>query len=463
MSANCAAYQRGKPFKTEGGIMKGKLRWGFVLVIVLCATPWGTARAQLTFDASYYTGLADANSSQTIPPGTKITLSNWQQFKQFMPISMFAAFSQKYGWKVGPGPEFTMEVGPTTNYKTPKALQENTEKYGGQAKVKAVEGGGYTLKGYVAGIPFPNPAEPDMAYKVFYNAWSGYVPDKARYVTNAASLDRFGNNFPQTTEVISWRLSHISDEGIPANPPFGKGWLQSNRFFVQSPEQTKYTTQLALLPDDPEKLQEIYVFLPSLRRSLRLSSAARCSPILGTDWLQDDNGDGMFLQPPSFAMKLLGEKKVLQMMNGDNANYYGETNMNKKGYPGLPMPSMGKWELRDMYVLDITPLAKAGSYCYSHKVAFIDKQTWFGTWFDNYDAHGKYWKSQQMLGHPLTLSSGEIYVIHGFNTESMVDFQNTHAGISMMQAAPTFGKACPGDCQQSEIYAFPGGLSRIMR
>jgi hypothetical protein len=33
---------------------------------------------------------------------------------------------------------------------------------------------------------------------------------------------------------------------------------------------------------------EIYVFLPSLRRSLRLSSAARCAPLLGTDFTNHD-------------------------------------------------------------------------------------------------------------------------------------------------------------------------------
>ncbi len=61
------------------------------------------------------------------------------------------------------------------------------------------------------------------------------------------------------------------------------------RYFVFSPEQTRYTTELAQQPDDPQRVQEIYVFLPSLRRSLRLSSAARCSPILGSDWVQDDH------------------------------------------------------------------------------------------------------------------------------------------------------------------------------
>ena len=55
------------------------------------------------------------------------------------------------------------------------------------------------------------------------------------------------------------------------------------------------------------------MFLPSLRRSLRLSSAARCSPILGSDWVQDDNSDGMAFQIPNFNVRFLGQKKMLFM------------------------------------------------------------------------------------------------------------------------------------------------------
>lgn len=42
-----------------------------------------------------------------------------------------------------------------------------------------------------------------------------------------------------------------------------------------------------------------------------------CSPILGTDWVQDDNGDGSYLQWPNFKVEYLGEKKVFGMMHMD--------------------------------------------------------------------------------------------------------------------------------------------------
>ena len=107
------------------------------------------------------------------------------------------------------------------------------------------------------------------------------------------AIDRYGIE-PMSSSDHQWWMSHRSDEGYPIDPSYSQGPMQSSRFLVGSPEQEKYTTQLSLLPDDPEKVQEIYMFVPALRRSVWLSSAARCAPLLGSDFNQDDNGDGVF-------------------------------------------------------------------------------------------------------------------------------------------------------------------------
>src|SRR5215470_18022539 len=60
------------------------LRIAFTFVFGLWLT--GVAAAQITYDVANYKALADADSADTIPPGTKITLQNWQQYKKFMPM-----------------------------------------------------------------------------------------------------------------------------------------------------------------------------------------------------------------------------------------------------------------------------------------------------------------------------------------------------------------------------------------
>jgi Protein of unknown function (DUF1329) len=447
--------------KLTGDSMK-RISAALLCALLLSALTAGMVKAQVNFDADAYRQLADASSATNVPAGTEITAANWQQYKQFMPIGMQAGFSGQYDWKIGAGPDFTMEVGPATHLPLPAKLRENTEKYAGQARLKNLIEGGYTLENYGAGIPFPNPSGPDKVYQIFFNTWTYLFPAKSQFTSRARFVDRFRNSFIQDTYVVQYRLSHISEAGYPDNPDYGKGFLQASRYVVLSPEQTKYTTQLAMLPDDPAKLQEIYVYVPSLRRSMRLSSAARCSPILGSDFNQDDNGDGMFLQPTNFEMKLLGTKKVLAIMNGDAAGYYDIANYNVKDFAGWPKPAVGNWEVRDAYVVDITPLPNISDYCYGHKVAFIDKETFAQLYFDNYDSAGKLWKSEAIWYRPLTLNSGEKYWYRAHNTETMLDFQNNHATVSMV-TQPKLGKDCPGDCQQVETYAFPSGLSSIMK
>jgi hypothetical protein len=444
-----------------------------ITAILLACITAGLAHAQITYNEATYTSMADANSAASIPPGTNITLQNWQQYKQFMPVGLLAGFSQRYGWKIGSDPRFTIVVGSTIHEPMFRQLRENTEKYAGQAKLQRTNSGGYTLKNYGAGVPFPKPAGDLKAYQIFYNVWTYYFPSFTYFDDISCQIDRFGNRFSQGVDVQQWRMSHTSDEGFPTNPDYGKGILQANRFFVKFPEQSKYTAQLALLPDDPEKLQEVYVFLPSLRRSLRLSSAARCSPILGSDFTQDDNGDGMFLQPANFNMKLLGEKKVLAVMHADPAHMYGGNDTggdklyDRTTMPGWPSPLVGKWELRDAYVLALTPLpAMGGSYCYGQKVIFVDKDSFVQLYFDNYDPNGKLYKTELMYYRPLEVTDTEKYWVRSHQPEVMIDWQNTHATTSLIERAPVLNKKCVAtgeSCADVRTYAFPAGLSSIMK
>src|SRR5579885_2623638 len=347
-----------------------------------------TARSEMMFDLQHYRDLVDASSSQTIPPGTKITLQNWKQYKNFMPVWLQAAYSGDYHWHIGPGPEFTINVGPTSNFPLPKKFLEDTEKYHGQVTLQKLGDGGYTMKGYTAGVPFPNPTEPDMAVKVMYDAWLPWRPAISHYYTWDRIVDRFGNVSPEDTDDTFYEMGYLSDEGYPTTTPYGTDYFQAGRYFVAAPEQSKYTTELQLQPKDPTKLQELYAFLPSLRRSLRLSSAARCTPLLGTDYIADD---GAWL-PPNFAPTYLGEKKLLSIVmdpnkSSDPKSYAGGGAVAGDTFPGWPVAGTNHWELRNVYIIDLLALPKLGNYCYSHRVYYIDKQNWnianFGA--ENYD------------------------------------------------------------------------------
>jgi hypothetical protein len=444
--------------------VRSKLSRVLVCALSLGFSVAGAAQAQIKFDPSNYNTLVSADSPDTIPPGTRITLENWQRYQKFMPIGVQAMFSQRYPFKIGDGPEFAMEVGPTVSIPLAKRLKEDTEKYAGQTRLTKVESGGYTTEGYVAGVPFPKPSGDLFGQEVLYNAFFGFIPPIYRYTTMTSLIDRFENIFPQYTEVVYWRLSHISDPGSPINPPYGNGYLQTTRYFVLSPEQTRYTTQLAQQPDDPQKVQEIYVFLPSLRRSLRLSSAARCSPILGTDWVQDDNSDGMAFQIPNFNVKFLGQKKILFIVHGDVPGMYNNQNyLLKSSMPAWPSAKVGKWELRNVMVVDTSPLPALGGYCYGHKVGYIDPDTWTQVAWDFYDNNQKFWKFNMIPMTPLKIDTGDETTFHSANVDIMWDFQNQHVTSSNVDSPPQFASKISADLRDASTWAFPGSLSRIMK
>jgi hypothetical protein len=441
-----------------------------VCALALVAVVPGLAHAQFTYDPANYSSLADANSADTIAAGTQITLRNWLAYRKFMPMALVAAYSQKYGFSVGDDAKYTINVGPTAAVPMFKQLRDNTEKYSGKARLRGTASGGYTMEGYVAGVPFPKPAGPLMPYQIMYDLWTNYFPSISYFDGSYIAIDRYRNQFYEQIDVDQWRLSHSSDEGFPTNPSYGGGFIQSSRQLIGSPEQEKYTAQLALLSDDPEKMQEIYVFVPALRRSVRMSSAARCSPLLGSDFNQDDNSDGVFFQPPNFKAGLAGVKKVLAIMHGDLKHWYGgdlaggEWLYDRRGLPGWPNPRVGNWELRDVYVLDLVPLPVLDNYCYGHKVIFVDKETFVQLYLDDYDAKGRLYKGQLIWRAPVRVNDYESYVVRGHDPQTMIDWENIHATTSLPNAAPELNHLNHRDVSNHpDIYAFPGGLAYIMK
>jgi hypothetical protein len=424
----------------------------------------GTAKAEVSFDANAYASLAAAGSKAAIPDGTKITPQNWRQFKQFMPIGMQALFGGGYNWKIDATPESAMVVGPTIAAQQPKQFLVDTEKYSNQVKLVKLPQGSYTVKGYVAGLPFPNPAEPDLGAKVYFNAYYEYRPYLSWYEDPGWLVDSYHNMTRNFTEVSAFRLSHLSDPGYPSNPAFGKGYIFSNRYQVHLPEQSKYTTEIAMYRDDPALPQELYVFLPSLRRSLRLSSRARCSPILGSDYAQDDNNDFLGVLVTEFSVKSLGEKKVLAMLHEDPATSGHPSSFVQPsgGMPGWPTTVLGKWEVRDAYALDIMPLPDlARGYCYGHKIVYIDTQTWLPISADIFDPHGKFWKYGLVNYHPWQIGSDNVIVPQVVDI-ILWDLQNSHTTLSTVGKG-LFNQLAPQKYQDAGVMAFPASLAQVMQ
>jgi len=443
--------------------MKHRIAAVIAAIVTLTARPLTSMAAQaLTFDPRAYEALAPADSTATIAPGTKITLENWTKYRRFMPVGMQALFSGNYPWKMGSGPEYTMEVGPTIPIPLSRKYLADTEKYSGKVRLKKVPTGGYTIENYVAGVPFPNPTEPEMGIKLMYDVWFPYSPFVFEMLFVATTVDAFGNAAGMTSDAVTWRLNHLSDEGKPLSV-YTPGYLEADRFTVLEPQQLKYTTQLSLQPDDPTKVQEMTIFDPTMRRPLRMSTSARCAAMTGSDFVQDDNGSGFFFQAVNFAAKFLGLKRILAMAHLTPAGLTPEGYLIKSSVPGWPKPQAGKWELRDVYVIDVTPLPVAGDYCYSHKVGYVDKETYALLWVEMYGRDSALWKVWPVYQTPRRIGTGEEVVIPEANSSTILNFKNSHATAAPQGGPIHIDDEAPADLQNAAVAASSSGLGQIMK
>jgi hypothetical protein len=421
--------------------------------------------AETMFDVARFQAMADDTPAETIPVGTKITTQNWKQYAKFMPVWLQTLYARDYHWHIGDGPEFTIEVGPTHDFVLPKKFREDTEKYAGQVTLEKASTGGWTIKNYTAGVPFPNPDEPNKAVKIMYNAWLVFRPAIIHYYTYDWIVDQYDNVSKEETDDTWYQLSHLSEPGMPVDLPYSNGVLFAARYLVAAPEQSKYTTELQLQPSDPSRFQENYVFLPSLRRSLRLSSAARCSPVLGTDYVQDDGG----WMPTNFDPHYLGSKKLLTLIMDpakaySSAAYLGGGNTSSGTLPGWPKAGTNKWELRSYDVIDLQPLPVMGNYCYSHRVFYVDKQTNITAMAgsEGYDRTGKLYKVlwEALVPHEFHGETTILTYTTGMSLEW--DFQNKHATANNDELS-TIDDEVPAQYRDVATLSTPAGLATVMK
>jgi hypothetical protein len=376
-------------------------------------------------------GLAAAQEEAAIKPGTVIDMQNWKQYQAYMPQGLQMLFNGDAPWKLEPA--YKMVIGPSHHYRWP-TYEANTEKYAGGVKVVDLPDGGHMISGYVAGLPFPNPAEPLKGWKVLVNAWYRPLPwEECSPAWHLYRRDRMGNENLTVGSQSYREFSHISDPARPITDPQSQGIYYSEFLEVEEPEQARYTAQLTLYYDNLTKSEDVFVFIPALRRSLRLSSAARCSPVVGSDFSQDDVHTGWNGGIVRWEVKFLRTGWVPSLVQvdpkvgGQRSNYDDAL---------MPEPTLGEWEMRPVDIISVKriPSQRAG-YCYGDRVMYVDSETWANLWSDLYDMNDKFWKLQ-MINHP-----GAKIPLVGYTTDSgrfietIWDYQSGHVS-GVTSAAP---------------------------
>jgi hypothetical protein len=412
--------------------------------------------------SALYAADQPAGAQGTITPGTVITMQNWQQYKDFMTDGMVALFEGKYFWKMPP--DIRIEVAPTELHPLPKNYLAATEKYSGQVKIAEQPDGSLRLQNYMGGIPFPDPQEPHRGWKVLEDLWFRYGP--SLLVDSHApgcSINSLGNLSCQAFDEVTRQIAYNTDNGVPAAAPAPDAPFSTEWYMTLEPENQKYTTFLLISHADQSMSDDVYVFLPSLRRYQRVSSAARCAESSGLDFTDEDFHSGFDSDVTELQADYVAHKKVLAFVDSNPPN---------KPFPegyfmplAWPMPSWAKWQVRDVDVIDVRKIpSKAAGYCYCKRIIYVDSHFHGPVWQEIYDS-----KMQPLKFYMVAPQKADVPGIGpqnatGGDVEIIWNLQDHHATWAAENAQTLLvNQNAPKEFLDLERYTTPAGLNLIMR
>jgi hypothetical protein len=323
--------------------------------------------------------LCAVGPAAAVSPGDRITSENVDTIKDMISPGM--------EWCVRRG--FPITITDTKRIEWPTAYKEATEKYASQVRLSS---DGLDIENYVAGLPFPNldPNDPQFALKIMWNySYNFLTTDDVDSRNFDADTGSIADNGPMTVE-RHFLLDHFRRlfwtgrlyvEPKPEKPNPNDYRAQQGLYPILEPFDLKGVGALGNRYNDSGKQDDSWLYLPSLRRVRRLSTAQRSDALFG----QDTDVDSYYGYAGHIAWmewKFLGEKEVLGAFHGENYPV--------KWDEKVDWAFDDVWEKRKVYVIE--GVSKLPQYAYSKRVIYIDKEAWIIPFTDIYDRSGELWK-----------------------------------------------------------------------
>jgi hypothetical protein len=354
-----------------------------------------------------------------VKPGEVIGPHNWEKVKDLLPKPVVDEIKNGY----------TINIIETTPIKSPKAYVEATRKNAGKAKVLPDK----SLVNWIAGSPFPDlkANDPQAGIKMMWNwrwRWNGddfgfgthYDRATGTWTEKMARrlvLDKNNNLLiTGTVQAVLKPIGRITLDPKPTIP----GYEHIEDMVIQTnnyPRDQRGSASLFIRYRDPNKNDDMWKFIPSIRRVRRLPTSERYSALPPTIYTLDDIRY-FWGKITHFDYEIVGEKKMLGIAH---SKHYPALLFK----PGVWVPQDENYEIRDCYLLEFKADPKIyPKYCYSKRIMYIDKQSWEGMWTDMFDRKGEYWKQQAIPNGKYVTGEGEE-VNMGVGTFA-IDVQSGH-------------------------------------
>jgi hypothetical protein len=293
-----------------------------------------------------------------------------------------------------------MEIGPFYRDYTPaKEYVDATKANKGKAKIGPDE----SLEGHVAGQPFPIEdinckGDPQAGIKLIWDfdyQWEGDGTNTKYFYSYWDRGEQLPLYYEGTSRTV--QLSHRVEKDLldTQEGDLFRGEKRRGAFGVEvtAPFDARgialitYRYKSSDGPRDQAKNDDTWVYVPTLRRVRRISTAQRTDAVSGTDFTFDDLRSFAGIVP-QYTWECLGEMDILAPMNS-KVKAYPYTKDHNFGPYGLSYAD-DRWELRKAIKIRMTPKNK--DHPYHHKDIYIDKQTMAPLYSFAYDQKEELWK-----------------------------------------------------------------------
>ncbi len=325
-----------------------------------------------------------------LKPGETIGPNNWQRIQGMVGENFLNRI--KAGHQI--------QIKEPKVYRHLKEYTDATEKYSGKVSL----GTNGELLNYVAGQPFPkfDSGDPQIGQKLAWNFFYRWLGDD--YKTGGAvkggkiiraAIEKDGSE--RRADLVSYFLFPSTRYHLNPKPAIpGYEHIDYIQLRVDSyPRDASGTTTLEIRYKDPTRADDLYIYIPSIRRIRRATTTQRCQTLAPSEFNLDDinsfNG-----KITDFNYKYLGDKKILANISQEELPFRRKT--------GDYLPLNEKWHVVDTHVVEITP--KDPNYCYPRKLLHLNKVTFDTHWTLIWDKRGEYWKEQFGFFTPVKLADG---------------------------------------------------------
>jgi hypothetical protein len=341
-----------------------------------------------------------------LKPGDTIGPENWEKVKGMVGENLLNRIKQGY--------TFSIKQGRSIGF--PKEYNAATARY--FTEVKLSPNG--ELLNYVAGLPFPDVRfnDPQVGLKMAWNFYWRWLGDDYRTGGGTAegkiiryAIERDGSE--RRADVLHHTVKTRGRVTLDSKPLLTGyehiDWMQLRA--DEYPRDTAGTTTLEIRYADPKRDDDLYIYVPSIRRVRRAPPIQRCATIAPSEFNFDDiNSFGGKIT--DFNYRFLGRFKML--------GNFAQEQMPFRRKIGDYLPLQESWEIVETYGLEITP--KDPSYCYPRKLLYFDTENFEAVWTMIWDAKGNYWKEQFAFRSPVKLADGQFALTVG--TVIIVNVQN---------------------------------------